>query len=115
MFDAYPTLKIIVGHLGETAPFTLWRTEHNLEKVMKLPKSFSDYYKTHFWLTTSGAFSNSALACAIAEMGVERIMFAVDWPYIDNALGTKWLKAAPLSDKDRALIFEGNAKKLLKM
>ena len=115
VFDAYPTLKIIVGHLGETAPFTLWRTEHNLEKVMKLPKSFSDYYKTHFWLTTSGAFSNSALACAIAEMGVERVMFAVDWPYIDNALGTKWLKAAPLSDKDRALIFEGNARKLLKM
>ena len=56
---------------------------------MKLPKSFSDYYKTHFWLTTSGAFSNSALACAIAEMGVDRIMFAVDWPYIDNALGTQ--------------------------
>jgi len=115
LFDQYPTLKIIVGHLGETAPFTLWRTEHNLAKVMKLPKSFSDYYKTHFWLTTSGAFSNSALACAIAEMGVERIMFAVDWPYINNALGTKWLKAAPISDKDRTLIFEGNAKKLLKM
>jgi len=70
LFDQYPTLKIIVGHLGETAPYTLWRTEHNLAKVMKLPKSFSDYYKTHFWLTTSGAFSNSALACAIAEMGV---------------------------------------------
>jgi predicted TIM-barrel fold metal-dependent hydrolase len=115
LFDQYPTLKIIVGHLGETAPFTLWRTEHNLAKVMKLPKSFSDYYKTHFWLTTSGAFSNSALACAIAEMGVERIMFAVDWPYINNALGTKWLKAAPIGDKDRALIFEGNAKKLLKI
>ena len=115
LFDQYPNLKIIVGHLGETAPFTLWRTEHNLAKLMKLPKSFSDYYKTHFWLTTSGAFSNSALACAIAEMGIERIMFAVDWPYIDNALGTKWLKAAPISDKDRALIFEGNARKLLKM
>ena len=115
LFDEYPSLKIIVGHLGETAPFTLWRTEHNLSKVLKLPKSFSDYYKTHFWLTTSGAFSNSALACAIAEMGVERIMFAVDWPYINNALGTKWLKAAPISNRDRALIFEGNAKKLLKM
>jgi 2,3-dihydroxybenzoate decarboxylase len=115
LFDEYPNLKIIVGHLGETAPFTLWRTEHNLEKVLKLPKSFGDYYKTHFWLTTSGAFSNSALACAIAEMGVERIMFAVDWPYINNALGTAWLKAAPISDQDRAAIFEGNARKLLKM
>ena len=115
VFDQYPTLKIIVGHLGETAPYTLWRTEHNLEKLMKMPKSFSDYYKTHFWLTTSGAFSNSALACAMAEMGVERVMFAVDWPYINNALGTKWLKAAPISAKDRAAIFEGNARKLLKM
>lgn len=115
LFDKYPNLKIIVGHLGETAPFTLWRTEYNLAKLTKLPKSFSDYYKTHFWLTTSGAFSNSALACAIAEMGVERIMFAVDWPYVENTLGTDWLKAAPISDRDRALIFEGNAKKLLKM
>ncbi|MSP45460.1 MAG: amidohydrolase [Xanthobacteraceae bacterium] len=115
LLDQYPTLRIVVGHLGETAPFTLWRTDHNLAKVMKLPKSFSDYYKTHFWLTTSGAFSNSALACAIAEMGIERIMFAVDWPYINNALGTKWLKAAPISYTDRALIFEGNAKKLLKI
>ena len=115
LFDQYPTLKIVVGHLGETAPFTLWRTEYNLEKVMKLTKKFSDYYKTHFWLTTSGAFSNSALACAVAEMGIERIMFAIDWPYVDAALGTKWLKSAPISDKDRALIFEGNAKKLLKM
>ena len=116
LFDKYPNLKIIVGHLGETAPFTLWRTDHNLVNAgLKMPKSFSDYYKTHFWLTTSGAFSNSALACAIAEMGIDRIMFAVDWPYIDASLGTKWLKAAPVSDKDRAAIFEGNARKLLKM
>jgi predicted TIM-barrel fold metal-dependent hydrolase len=116
VLDQYPTLKIVVGHLGETAPYTLWRTEHNLENAgVKMPKSFSDYYKTHFWLTTSGAFSNSALTCAIAEMGIERIMFAVDWPYINKALGTKWLKAAPISDKDRAAIFEGNARTLLKM
>jgi 2,3-dihydroxybenzoate decarboxylase len=115
LFDQYPNLKIIVGHLGETAPFTLWRTEYNLSKVMKLPKSFSDYYKTHFWLTTSGAFSNSALTCAIAEMGIERIMFAIDWPYVEAGLGTKWLKSSPISDKDRSLIFEGNARKLLKM
>jgi predicted TIM-barrel fold metal-dependent hydrolase len=116
VLDQYPNLKIVVGHLGETAPYTLWRTEHNLQNAgVKMPKSFSDYYKTHFWLTTSGAFSNSALACAIAEMGIERIMFAVDWPYINKAIGTKWLKQTPVSDKDRALIAEGNARKLLKM
>jgi len=116
VFDKYPALKIIVGHLGETAPYTLWRTDHNVAHAgLKMPKSFADYYKTHFWLTTSGAFSNSALTCAIAEMGIERIMFSVDWPYIDAAQGTKWLKQAPVSEKDRALIAEGNARKLLKI
>ena len=115
LFDEFPALKIIVGHLGEAAPFTLWRTEHNLSKVLKLPKAFSDYYRTHFWLTTSGAFSNSALACAMAEMGVDRIMFSVDWPYINNKDGTDWLKKAPISDKDRAAISAVNAKKLLKL
>jgi 2,3-dihydroxybenzoate decarboxylase len=98
------------------APFTLWRTDHNVAQAgLKLPKSFADYYRTHFWLTTSGAFSNSALACAIAEMGIDRILFAIDWPYIEQALGTKWLKTTPLGDKERALIAEGNARKLLKM
>lgn len=116
LFDKHPTLKIIVGHLGETAPYTLWRTDHNVARAgLKMPRSLADYYKTHFWLTTSGAFSNSALTCAIAEMGIDRIMFAVDWPYIDAAEGTEWLKSIPVSDKDRALIAEGNARKLLKM
>jgi predicted TIM-barrel fold metal-dependent hydrolase len=116
LFDEFPTLKIIVGHLGEAAPFVMWRTSENIARAgSKMPKSLSDYYKTHFWLTTSGAFQDTALTCAIAEMGIERILFSVDWPYIDNAQGTKWLKAAPVSDKDRALIFEGNARKLLKI
>ena len=115
LFDEYPTLKIIVGHLGETAPFTLWRTEHNLARFFKMPKAFADYYRQHFWLTTSGAFSDTALACSIAEMGIERIMFAVDWPYIDNSDGTRWLNKTPLSEQDRALIAAGNAKKLLKL
>jgi len=116
LFDRYPSLKIIVGHLGETGPYTLWRTDHNAGNAgWKLPKSFADYYRTHFWLTTSGAFSNSALACAIAEMGIERIMFAIDWPYINAGLGTQWLRQTPVNDKDRALIAEGNARKLLKI
>jgi len=116
LFDKYPSLKIIVGHLGEAAPYLLWRTEENLKPFgLNMPKSFGDYYRQHFWLTTSGAFSNAALACAIAEMGIARILYAVDWPYIENQDGTDWLNQLPLSAHDRDLIAAGNAKRLLKL
>ena len=115
LFDALPKLKIIVGHLGETAPFLLWRTSNILGERAPMSRSFADYYREHFWLTTSGAFSNSALTCSIAEMGVDRIMFSVDWPFMDNIAGRKWMDAAPVTDHDRALIFGGNARKLLKI
>jgi 2,3-dihydroxybenzoate decarboxylase len=115
VFDEYPASRIIIGHLGEMAPFTLWRTDHNISRFTKMPRAFKDYYRTHFWLTTSGAFQDSALICSIAEMGIDRILFAIDWPYIDNAAGVAWLKKAPIGDGERAAIFAGNAKKLLKL
>lgn len=115
LFDKFPTLRIIVGHLGETAPFLLWRTEHALADRIKLPRAFADYYRQHFWLTTSGAFSDAALACSIAEMGVDRILFSVDWPFVNNELGVRWLDRAPISEHDRTLILGANAIKLLKL
>jgi 2,3-dihydroxybenzoate decarboxylase len=81
-----------------------------------MPKSLRDYYKTHFWLTTSGAFQDSALQCAITEMGLDRILFSVDWPYIDNLDGTNWLRTTKVvNDADRAAIASGNAKRLLRL
>jgi 2,3-dihydroxybenzoate decarboxylase len=115
LFDEFPTLKIIVGHLGETIPFLMWRTNYLVAERMKMPRAFADYYREHFWLTTSGSFSDPALTCAIAEMGVGRILFSVDWPFMPNVPGRQWLDAAPVSASDRALIFGGNARKLLKL
>jgi 2,3-dihydroxybenzoate decarboxylase len=115
VLDAYPGLKIIVGHLGEALPFLLWRIDDTLVRQMKLPRGFADYVRQHFYVTTSGAFSDTALQCTIAELGVERIMFAVDWPYQPNVPGRKFLDAAPISDRDRQLIFGGNARKLLRL
>jgi 2,3-dihydroxybenzoate decarboxylase len=114
LFDEFPSLKIIVGHLGETAPYLLWRTSYLVQERTPMPRSFTDYYRQHFWLTTSGCFSDAALTCAIAEMGVERILFSVDWPFMPNGLGRDWMNAAPVSDPDRALIFGANARKLLR-
>jgi 2,3-dihydroxybenzoate decarboxylase len=115
VFDAYPGLKIIVGHLGEALPFLLWRIDNTLARHTKLARAFSDYARQHFYVTTSGAFSNTALQCTIAELGVEKILFAVDWPFMPNVPGRKFMDAAPISEDDRALIFGGNARKLLKL
>ncbi|MGB6351041.1 MAG: amidohydrolase family protein [Pseudolabrys sp.] len=115
LFDEFPSLKIIVGHLGETAPFLLWRTNNILGERAPMPRAFADYYREHFWLTTSGAFSDSALTCAITEMGAERILFSVDWPFMDNRAGRSWMDQAPVSDYVRTLIFGANARELLRL
>ena len=115
VFDAYPGLKIIVGHLGEALPFLLWRVDNTLKRYTNLARGFADYAREHFYVTTSGAFSNTALQCTIAELGVEKIMFSVDWPFMSNMPGRKFMDAAPISETDRALIFGGNARKLLKL
>jgi predicted TIM-barrel fold metal-dependent hydrolase len=116
VFQKYPGLKIVMGHLGEGLPFLLWRINESLSRPGNAASaSFRDVFRKHFYLTTSGNFSDTALACAIAEMGADRILFSVDWPYIGNRLGTDWLSNAALSEADKAAIFGGNATTLLKL
>jgi predicted TIM-barrel fold metal-dependent hydrolase len=112
--DAYPKTKIILGHLGESLPFSAWRINMALSRGGK-PSSFRDTFNSHFWITTSGNFSTPALMCSIMEMGVDRILFSVDYPFVPNPPGTKWLADLPLSLEDRVKICSGNAKRLLKM
>jgi 2,3-dihydroxybenzoate decarboxylase len=114
-FDAYPNLKIILGHLGESLPFSLWRIDQGLSRGSKMPRGFRDYFCTHFWITTSGNFSTPALLCSMLEMGVDRVLFSVDYPYVMNAPGTKWMDGVPLSAEDKEKILSGNAKRLLRL
>jgi 2,3-dihydroxybenzoate decarboxylase len=115
VFDQFPRLKIILGHLGESLPFSLWRIDQALSRKGNRPLSFRDVFCEHFYITTSGNFSNPALLCSVMEMGVDRILFSVDWPYVDNLPGTQWMESVPLCSEDRAKILSGNAKKLLRM
>jgi len=115
VFDKHPNLKIILGHLGETLPFLVWRVDQSLSRPGAKSISFRDTFCNHFYLTTSGNFSNPALLCCVQEMGVDRIMFAVDWPFVANALGTNWIDTMPLCEEDKIKILSGNAKRLLRM
>jgi len=114
VFDAYPRAKIILGHLGESLPFSAWRINMCLSRGGQA-SNFRDTFNEHFWITTSGNFSTPALMCCMMEMGVGRILFSVDYPFVPNPPGTKWMADLPLSLEDRTKILSGNARRLLKM
>jgi 2,3-dihydroxybenzoate decarboxylase len=115
VFDVHPRLKIILGHLGETLPFLVWRIDQSLSRLGQKRMSFRDVFCNNFYITTSGNFSNPALLCCVMEMGIDHIMFGVDWPLVNNLLATRWMETVPLCDEDKAKILSGNAKRLLRM
>jgi len=120
IFDECPDLKIVLGHLGEGIPALLWRID-NRNSWMKAPHKYAaknpvaHYFRNNFWLTTSGNYSTSALKQATEELGVERVMFSVDWPFEDPKEACYWMDTAPISESDRAKIGRHNALKLFKL
>ncbi len=115
VFDAHPGVNIILGHLGESLPFSLWRINHALSRDGNRPSSFRDTFCEHFYITASGNFSDPALLCCIQEMGVDRILFSVDYPFVANPPGVEWMERLSLSAEDKVKILNGNSKRLLKM
>ena len=114
VFDKYPGLKVILGHMGEGLPFYLWRISYGLRGSMS-EKTFREVFCEHFWITTSGFFSDPALICCLLEMGIDRILFSVDYPFMENPPGAEWIKTLPLSAEDREKLLNGNARRLLKL
>jgi 2,3-dihydroxybenzoate decarboxylase len=92
----------------------LWRLEwtyNNLTKKVGLAECF----RQHFYVTTSGNFSQSALLCTVMELGANRILFAVDWPFNSNVEGVDFVRTASIDPQDRSRIFAGNAADLLRI
>jgi predicted TIM-barrel fold metal-dependent hydrolase len=120
LFDEFPRLKIILGHLGEGLPFYLWRID-NRNNWMKAPhkyaakKRVADYFRANFFLTTSGHFSTPALIDAISEIGAERVMFSVDYPFEDFSDAAGWFDHAEISEADRLAIGRTNAMTLFRL
>jgi 2,3-dihydroxybenzoate decarboxylase len=115
VFDKYPRLKVIFGHLGEGLPFMQWRITSTLQRDDQAGRSFREIFSEHFYVTTSGFWSDPALLLCVQELGVDHILFSVDWPFAPNKPATEWLHRLPLSATDRAKIASGNAKRLLKL
>lgn len=115
LLDACPDLKLIIGHLGEALPFLMERIDESLSRNRGTDWSFRRIFKRHFYVTTSGNFSTPALDCTMAELGLDRILFAIDWPYVSNQPGVAWLDGTSLSSADKTRVYSGNAEKLLRL
>ncbi|PVH79241.1 amidohydrolase-like protein 2 [Cadophora sp. DSE1049] len=130
VFDRFPKLKIIIGHLGEHIPFDFWRINHWLEDVEEslaakagdamCQMTIYDYFKKNIWVTTSGHFCTPTLKYVADYLGPERILFSVDYPYetIENGCGwwdgnAEEIKKALGGTKGYEMVGRENAKGLL--
>ncbi|MCB1493531.1 MAG: amidohydrolase [Rhodobiaceae bacterium] len=113
VFDRHPDLQIILGHMGEAIPFLLPRLEESLKRPVNAPSDVAAVFRTNFHVTTSGFFSDVALACCLSVLGAERILFAVDWPYAKNDDAVAWFAGTNLDAESRNMIASGNAARLL--
>lgn len=115
VLEKFPGTNIILGHLGETLPFLAWRTDMALQRPGNEAFPFKELFCRHFFVTTSGFFSDPAVLLCLQEMGADHILFAIDYPFVPNEPGPKWFERLMLNDGDKAKILHGNAARLLKI
>ena len=118
VFDAYPKLKIMVGHLGEALPFLMHRINMHTDHAAArrgLKKTPMQYLRDHLIVTTSGNFFTPAFLCTYMALGAEQILFSVDWPYENNATATEFLRGLPISEQDKEKVAHLNAERLLRL
>jgi 2,3-dihydroxybenzoate decarboxylase len=116
LFDDYPKLKLILGHLGEGLPCSVWRIDNRISRTLgdrpKAKHQIGHYLRNNFHITTSGNFRTQTLTEVILEVGTDRILYSVDFPFEDMGIAAEWFDHAPLSEADRLKIGRGNAQQL---
>jgi 2,3-dihydroxybenzoate decarboxylase len=118
VFDRYPKAKLILGHMGETLPYLLWRLDSRSrvragnEPIERAP---SDIIRNNIFVTTTGVCAHASLLCALSALGEDSVMFSVDYPYEDCEVAAKFIDSAPVSDEVRAKVCHGTARRVLRL
>ncbi|MDP2782922.1 amidohydrolase family protein [Devosia sp.] len=114
VFDRFPKLQIIVGHMGEGLPFYYERIVNDLggSTENSLKKPLGQYFQDNFWFTTSAFFQDDLLHLLLKYISVDRLMFATDYPFADMKEGTDWFRAVDLPREAKEKIAFRNAEKL---
>jgi uncharacterized protein len=117
VFDRFPGLQIIIGHMGEGLPFYYRRLAGEMREATResLDKPFENYIRDNFWFTTSAFFQDELLHLMLKYISVDRVMFATDYPFADMKEGTDWFRAVDLPREAKEKIAFRNAENLFGM
>jgi len=117
LFDRFPGLTMIIGHMGELLPFAVARTEQRLSHIptVELERGPVEILRENFFITTSGNFHTQSLQGAIMQVGADRILFAADYPFESTAEAAEWFDSVPISETDRLKIGRTNAERVLRI
>ena len=124
VFDRFPRLRMVLGHLGEGLPFWLFRLDfmhrsmvasRRYEGAQPLQKKPSDYLKENVWVTTSGMQWQPAILFCMQVLGADRVLYAMDYPYQFAPEEVKVTDELPVSEEDRRRVYQGNAEQLFKL
>ncbi|KAM5353445.1 hypothetical protein ACJ41O_000095 [Fusarium nematophilum] len=120
IFDKFPRVQVVIGHMGEGIPFNLWRADHwynkPVKKATRPSKHDYRYYFTHnVSITTSGNFSTDVLKFCIEQIGVGRCLFSIDYPYDTIQEAQEWWKSVELPGEQKDAVSRANAIRLFKL
>jgi predicted TIM-barrel fold metal-dependent hydrolase len=118
-FDAFPKLRVILGHYGEGLPFLMQRIDHPFvrphlrasdpEVVPDLKRVPSDYLRDNMLVTTSGNYLPAAFACTREALGIEKILLGTDYPYEEMDECIRFLQSLPMPEEERVQLYCENA------
>ena len=124
VFDRFPKLRIVVGHLGEGLPFWLFRLDfmhasmvkaRRYEGAQPLKRRPSDYLRENVWITTSGMQWAPAILFCQQVLGIDRVLYAMDYPYQFVPEEVKVTDELPISETDRDRLYQQNAREVFKL
>lgn len=119
LFDRFPRLKIVIGHMGELLPFQLDRCVGVSERWEKKKRGLREVWRENIWVTTSGMFTLTPLKCLLETTSIDHVLFSVDYPFSSNETGCAFLeeikKSGLLTEDELERFAYKNAEELLKL
>jgi 5-carboxyvanillate decarboxylase len=117
VFDRFPRLKICLGHMGEAVHFWSWRLDFMSARAQggsapRLQLKPSEYLRRNFAITTSGQESPLALEFSIKQLGIDNVLWAIDYPYQPSAPAVAFMDGVEVTQEQLHKLYHGNAERL---